>query len=97
MPTFISLATFTKQGIENIKDSPDRVQKARTAFEDMGAELKAYYSVMGRYDAVVITEAPDAETAAMIALATGALGNVRTETFRAFTEEEFHNIVSELP
>ena len=97
MPTFISLATFTKQGIENIKDSPDRVEKARTGFQDMGAEIKAFYSVMGRYDAVVISEAPDAETAAKIALATGSLGNVRTETFRAFTEEEFRKIVSELP
>ena len=52
---------------------------------------------MGRYDAIVVTEAPDDETVSKLALAAGARGNVRTETLRAFTEEEAKKIAAELP
>ena len=52
---------------------------------------------MGRYDAVVISEGPDDETAAKLALATGMQGNVHTETLRAFPEAEFRRIVAALP
>lgn len=52
---------------------------------------------MGRYDVVVISEAPNDETAAKLALATGMQGNVTTETLRAFPETEFRQIVAGLP
>jgi len=63
----------------------------------MGAELKEFYLVMGRYDIILVTEAPNDETVAKIALALGSLGNVRTESFRAFKEDEYREIVSSLP
>ncbi len=97
MPTFITLINWTQQGIERVKESPARIDAARQAFKAMGAELKQWYLVLGRYDVVVIAEAPDDETAAKLALATGALGNVRTETLRAFTEDEFRKMVAALP
>jgi len=37
------------------------------------------------------------EVAAKFALTIGAQGNVRTETVRAFTEDEYPKIVSGLP
>ena len=46
---------------------------------------------------VAITEAPDDETVAKIALTLGSLGNVRVESFRAFKEDEYREIVSSLP
>jgi uncharacterized protein with GYD domain len=52
---------------------------------------------MGQYDAVVILEAPDDQTVAEIGLALGVLGNVRTETLRAFTEDEYRKIIAKLP
>jgi uncharacterized protein with GYD domain len=52
---------------------------------------------MGRYDVVVMSEAPDDKAATKIALIIGSKGAVRTETFRAFTEEEYRKIVAELP
>jgi len=57
---------------------------------------KDFYRVMGQYDAVCISEAPDDETAAKLILAVGSKGNVRSETLRAFTEEEYRKIVGAL-
>ncbi len=97
MATFIVLGNFTQQGVEKIKESPARIDAAKAAFRAMGAEMKAWYLVMGRYDFVVIAEAPDDETAAKLILTVGSLGNVRTETLRAFGEAEFRNLVTALP
>ena len=59
--------------------------------------MKDFYLAMGQYDAVVVVEAPDDETVAKASLAIGSLGNVRIETLRAFTEEEYRGIVRALP
>jgi uncharacterized protein with GYD domain len=97
MPTYISLLRFTEQGVQNIKESPQRLDAAKRAFEAMGAEMKAFYLVMGQYDMVVISEGPDDETAAKLVLAIASQGAIRTETFRAFTEDEYRNLVASLP
>ncbi len=97
MPTYITLGSYTQQGIEKIKDSPSRLDAAKQAFKAAGAELKAFYLVTGKYDFVVIAESPDDMTTAKLALVLGAQGNVRTETLRAFTEDEFRKIVAGLP
>ena len=97
MPTYIILARWTQQGIENIKDSPSRLDAARQAFRAAGAELKASYLTMGQYDFVVVAEAPDDEAMTKLTLATASKGNVRTETLRAFTEEEYRKIIAALP
>ena len=97
MATYVTLLKYTEQGIRNIKESPSRLEKARQLIKSLGGELKSFYLVQGRYDAIVITEAPNDEVAAKFALASGSLGNVRTETTRAFTEEEYRRIISGLP
>ena len=97
MATYIILFRFTQQGIQNIKESPDRVDAAKKVFRDVGVEVKEFYSVMGQYDTVLIVEAPNDETIAKATLAIGSLGNVRTETLRAFTEDEYRKIVTSLP
>lgn len=97
MATYIMLFRYTAQGVQNVKDSPKRVTAARKAFKRLGAELKAFYAVMGQYDTMFILEAPDDETAGRAALTVSALGNVRTETMRAFTEDEFKKMVAGLP
>ncbi len=67
------------------------------AFQAAEVELKEFYLVMGRYDMVVVAEAPDDETVANLALAIGSAGAIRTETLRAFTEDEYRKIVAALP
>jgi uncharacterized protein with GYD domain len=97
MATFITLLRFSPQGIGNIKESPKRLDAAKQAFRAMGAELKQWYLVQGQYDAVVIGEAPDDETAMKLALLINSQGAVRTETLRAFTEDEYRKIIAALP
>jgi uncharacterized protein with GYD domain len=97
MATYIVLLRYTQQGVEKIKESPARLDAAKKAFRAMGAELKQWYLVMGQYDAVVIGEAPDDETVAKLALAIGSQGSIRTETLRAFTEDEYRKLIAALP
>ena len=97
MATYIMLFRYTAQGAQNVKDSPKRVTAAKKVVRRLGAEVKAFYALMGQYDTMFILEAPDDETAGRAALTVSALGNVRTETIRAFTEEEFKKIIADLP
>ena len=97
MATYVTLLRYPQPGITTIKDSPGRIDAARKALRALGAELKALYLVMGQYDFVALVEAPDDLTAAKVSLAWGAQGNVSSETLRAFSEEEFRNIVAALP
>ena len=97
MPTYVTLVNFTQKGIEAIKQGPARLDAARRAFEDVGATVKAFYLVTGRYDAVVVSEAPDDETAAKLSLGIASRGYSRTETLVAFSEEDYRRIASSLP
>jgi uncharacterized protein with GYD domain len=96
MATYISLIKFTPQGIANIKDGPARLDAGRETLRRFGSDLQAFYLTMGRYDIVTISEAPDDMAAAKVALAVGSAGNVATETLRAFTEDEYRQIVAAL-
>jgi len=96
MATYVSLLRYTDQGIRSIKESANRLDAAKKAFQGAGGELKQFFLAMGRYDIVLVSEAPDDETAARVTLALGSLGNVRTETMRVFSESEFRKIIGSL-
>ena len=97
MPKYISLVNYTQKGVENIKDSPNRVDAFKQLCESMGARVEGFYLTMGRYDLLVIVDAPDPETVAKIILTTASSGAVSTETLQAFTEEEYRKIIAALP
>ena len=97
METYIVLANYTQQGVASIKDAPTRINEGRQAIEAAGGKLVGWYLTMGRYDVVFIVEVPDSKIAATLLLTLGGQGNVRTETLRAFAEEEFKGIVAALP
>ena len=92
MPTYIALLNWTGQGIKNVNDSPSRLDAGREAFKKLGVNLKETYLTMGRYDHVCIIEAPDDEAFATAMLTLGAQGNVKTETLKAFTEDQYRKI-----
>jgi uncharacterized protein with GYD domain len=96
MPSYILLVRWTKQGLQKIKESPSRLEAGKKAFEAAGIKLKAFYMVMGRYDQVSIAEAPDDTTMAKALLSLASQGNLHTETLRAFTEDEYRKIISEI-
>lgn len=94
MPMYITLIRYTQQGIETIKDSPARLEKAKAAVKAAGGEMTAFYLTMGAYDAVAISEAPSNEAYARIMLAIASAGAIRTETLCAFSEADYRKIVS---
>jgi uncharacterized protein with GYD domain len=96
MATFISLVSFTDQGIRNVKDSPDRAEAFRALAEKVGGKVKGIYYTMGRYDMVVIVEGSD-EAAMTAMLKVGSLGNVRSETLRGFSLEEMRKVIGKMP
>jgi uncharacterized protein with GYD domain len=96
MSTYINLTSWTDQGIKNIKEAPQRIDAFKKAIEAVGGKLLGFYLTMGRYDIVTIVDAPNDEAYANIALGTGSKGSIRTETMKAFTEEQFRDILTKL-
>ena len=96
MATFISLLNFTDQGIRNIKESPDRYAAFRTTAEKLGVAVKGVYYTVGHHDMVVILEGTD-EAVTTALLKAGSLGNVRSQTLRAFSVEETKKIIGNVP
>jgi uncharacterized protein with GYD domain len=97
MRTYISLLTFTQQGAENVRQQGGRIDDIKKAYRACGGELIAYYPTMGHYDGVAVYRMPDDAAAAQLILATMAKGNVRSETLRAFDEDEYRKILDGLP
>jgi len=96
MAIYMMLVLLTGQGVQNIKSSPTRVDTAKEIFHDMGAKVKEVYLLMGHYDMAFVIEAPNYETVAKAALTLDSLGNMRTETLRAFTEDEYRKIIADM-
>src|SRR5229473_1756362 len=88
MVTYIVLAKFTDQGIRNAKDSPKRADAFKQLAKTFGVTVKDIFWTQGRYDIVTIVEAPDESSAMSLSLSLGALGNVRTESLRAFSDND---------
>ena len=96
MTTYIMLANFTDAGAKNITDSPRRLDAAKKLLRAMGGEMKSFFLTMGEYDIVAVYDAPDDAVAARFALQLGALGNIRTQTLKAFPEAAYREIVTSL-
>jgi uncharacterized protein with GYD domain len=94
--TYVVLASLTDQGARTMGDLRLRLENARATFQSLGANLKQLYFAMGKYDYVVIAEAPDDETMTRVALAVSSQGNVRTNSFRVFDEQEALKLVEGL-
>lgn len=96
MPSYLILANWTDQGIRNVKDSPARLESVKQAVQAAGGRLIFFYMLMGEYDIATLIEVADDATAARFALNTGMLGNIRSTTLKAFTEDEFRTIIGSL-
>ncbi len=97
MPTYISLVQFTDKGIQAAKETTRRVTDWAGKVKSMGVIIKDMYWTLGHYDQVCVFEAPNDETAASVLLAADMLGNIRTQTMRAFTSSEMKMILDKAP
>jgi uncharacterized protein with GYD domain len=96
MATYIMLANWTDQGARSVKDSPRRLDAARKVLNEMGGDFKSFFLTMGEYDVVAIYEASDDAVAARFNLQLGMIGNVRTQTLKAFPEAAYREIIASL-
>ena len=96
MPTYMIMSKWTAHGLQNIKESPSRLDAGRKAMEDAGIKMTHFFMTTGQYDMIAIAEAPDDVTFAKAVLANASKGAFTTETCRAFTEDEYRHIMSGL-
>ncbi len=96
MATYLMLANYTDQGVRNIKDTLKREEVFRSLCGKLGAQVREVYRTLGRYDLAAILEAPDDVTMEAILYSLGSLGNIRTETLRAFTREETNAAIAKM-
>ena len=97
MPHYVTLVRYTQQGAAKMKESPARLDAARKAAEGVKGKIHSWYLTMGKFEAVLISEFPDDDAAARFMLATAAMGNITTQTLKAFTEAEYRKICGSLP
>jgi uncharacterized protein with GYD domain len=94
MATFITTINFTQQGMANIQDTCRRATAVKATARRLGAKITDVFWTMGRFDGLLIFEAPDEETATALMLHIGAKGNIHTQTARAFTAAEMEKILA---
>jgi len=96
MNTYVTLYRFTEQGVRNIQDSPKQMEKVRQTFKENGCEIKQFFALMGQYDTMIVAEAPSDEAILRLNLMIDSMGNVSSQTMRAFNEAEYKKMVQEL-
>ncbi len=96
MPNYVCLVTFTQEGLKNLKATTKRAAAFEEKVKEHNVKIKYTLWTVGQYDIVHILEAPDDETAASMAFSLGSLGNVRTETLRAFDLNEMEKVLEKV-
>ncbi len=96
MPVYVTLCTFTDQSVKDVKAVVAEMEAAKIV-QSMGGSILTGYWLMGPYDAVVISEFADDETASAACLVTSAKLGLRTTTMRALNNDQFHRILDKMP
>lgn len=95
MATYLMTFCYTQQGLQEIRNGPERLETAKQFVRKLGGEIKLFLSVLGaEFDTMCVVEAPDDKAAAKMALGISALGKVRSSTHRVFGEQEFKEIIA---
>ena len=97
MATYVTLIRWTDQGIKDVKNTITRAQQGQRGAELVGGKILSMYWTQGAYDAVLVSEFPDDETAAAFFLRSGQEGTFHTQTMRAFNLEDMQRIIQKMP
>jgi uncharacterized protein with GYD domain len=89
MPTYLMLSTLTPEGVQTVKNNPQRIREVNKEVEQLGGAVKAQWATLGQFDFVNIVEAPDETTMARISLELGSRGTARYETLSAIPIDDF--------
>lgn len=96
MATYIMLATYTEQGLKGIKDTVQRADSVKELAKKAGLTMKETYWTLGQFDVVAVFEAPDDDAMTAFSLSVAKLGNVKTQTLRAFPSREMAGILGKM-
>lgn len=96
MAHYVVLARFTAQGIRAVKDTAKRARAFRELAQKMGVAIKDIYWTLGQYDVVLTAEASDDETMTSLMMKAGSLGNLTSQTLRAFSESEIDGVLAKI-
>lgn len=96
MAMYIALVNFTDQGVHHIKDTVKRADAAKAMAKKFGVTFKEMYWTLGSYDEVIVFDAPDDASIAAFLASLGSLGNIRTQTLRAFSQADMNGILGKL-
>jgi uncharacterized protein with GYD domain len=96
MPTYVVLSNFTEQGLGKIKDTTKRAEDFKKAAKKAGLSVKEILWTHGQYDLITVIDAPDEISAAALGLNVAKLGNIRSQTLRAFTAAEMEKILEKV-
>ncbi|UCD09094.1 MAG: GYD domain-containing protein [Dehalococcoidales bacterium] len=97
MPRYIALMKLTEQGIKDIKNAPQRLEQAIAGMEAAGGKLIDFYTVMGEYDYIAVSEFPSDEIGMTFLLTLGSQGNVRTTTLKAWDAQQLGEFIKNMP
>jgi len=89
MPTYIMLATLSAEGVQTVKNNPNRIKEVNTEVEQLGAVVKAQWATLGQYDFISVVEVPDEKTMARVSLELGSRGTARYESLSAIPIDDF--------
>ena len=89
MPTFIMLSRLSPEGVQTIKNNPQRIKEVNREIEQLGAEVKAQWATLGQFDFVNVVDAPDEQTMARISLELGSRGTAKYESLPAIPVDDF--------
>jgi uncharacterized protein with GYD domain len=89
MPTYIMLSTLTPEGVQTVKNNPQRIKEVNKEVEQLGASVKAQWATLGHVDFISVVEAPDEATMARVSLELGSRGTGRYETLAAIPVDDF--------
>jgi uncharacterized protein with GYD domain len=82
--------------VGTVKDSAKRAEAATAAAAKIGVKTTDFFWTMGAYDVVMLCEAPDDEAMTAFALSLASLGNVKSQTMRAYRSKEFKAILTRM-
>ena len=96
MAHYVVLGNFTDQGIRAIKETSKRAKALRELAKSQGAAIKEIYWTIGAYDLVFTIDSAGDEVMAALMMKLGSLGNIKTQTLRAFGEAEIEGVLSKI-
>ena len=92
MPTYIMLSTLTPEGVQTVKNNPQRIREVNKEIEQLGATVKAQWATLGQFDFVNVVEAPDERTMARVSLELGSRGTVALRDARRDPDRRLHRV-----